>query len=379
MLLWLSIACTPAPGPAPHPLDGGWIDGALANPTAFTASLEPHRTGWVALHANDLAAAVEAGGPPGQLAARQQRAVEAALSRLSGVAWERAYVTWAQQVGIPDGSAIPVVAALSSLEHGASERADAWLARYTGRALAPLVEELRAGGLAAASDQTVLGACVVSHLAARESAEPLSACKTPLLTEGDHEFYDPLLFGTRSQQPVPEEPLENALLFGGRWSLTPNASLPESWAIPAEDDPDTVRERIRGLDVALADWQAAKEAAGVAGLSLLQELRLVSQYRGHALVAYASRLLDAGQPASARAAALMALDASHGRSISALNPPLLFVCLAEADLRLGRSREALDMLVPLKVAYPGIRGLQETIGDLVVLEGMTRLGDSKEN
>jgi hypothetical protein len=379
MLLWLSIACTEVPAPSSHPLDGGWVDAALMDPASFTASIAPHRSGWVSLHANDLSAAASAGGPPGQLAGLQQRELEEALSRLAGVAWERAYATWARQVGIPEGSAIPVVAALSSLDQGDPERAEAWLARYTGTALTPLVSELRAGGLSAASGQTALGACVAAHLSSRGSGEPLSGCRSPLLEEGSRRLYDPLIYRTRAHRLALERPASDALLFGGQWSVVPNAALPESWGIPAADEPDAVRDRIRGLDDLLAGWRAAKAAAGAPGLSLLQELRLVSLYRGHALAGYASRLLDAGQPRSARAAALMALDAGHGRRIGALNPPLLFAALADADLRLGRSREALDMLAPLKEVHPGILGLQETIGDLVVLEGMTRLGDSKEN
>ncbi|MEL6350094.1 MAG: hypothetical protein AAFV53_43745, partial [Myxococcota bacterium] len=76
---------------------------------------------------------------------------------------------------------------------------------------------------------------------------------------------------------------------------------------------------------------------------------------------------------------LMAMDMQGGRQIGALNPPGLFVLLAEANLRTGRSREALDMLDPLKEAYPEVKGLNETLGDLVVLEGLERIGDSKEN
>ena len=42
----------------------------------------------------------------------------------------------------------------------------------------------------------------------------------------------------------------------------------------------------------------------------------------------------------------------------------------------GHTQEALEYLAALQSAWPGIEGLDETIGDLVALEN---LGDSKEN
>jgi hypothetical protein len=166
------------------------------------------------------------------------------------------------------------------------------------------------------------------------------------------------------------------VVFSGRWSLqVPDPSLPETWAPPMSDDPSAVRDRIRALDVLLDAWR--QEQSDEAGL--ITDLKLVAGYRSRALVEYGGRLLDAGQPAGAQAAGLMALDAGSGRRIGALNPPGVFVLLAEASLRLGRSREALDMLEPLLGLHPEVLGIDETLGDLVVLDGMARLGDSKEN
>jgi len=62
-----------------------------------------------------------------------------------------------------------------------------------------------------------------------------------------------------------------------------------------------------------------------------------------------------------------------------LNPPTLFAVSAAANLRTGRTREALDALEVLVGAYPEIKGLDETVGDLAVLQGLDRAGDSREN
>jgi len=48
-------------------------------------------------------------------------------------------------------------------------------------------------------------------------------------------------------------------------------------------------------------------------------------------------------------------------------------------MRLGRTREALDVLVLLEGGYPEVAPLKELVGDLAVLQGLDRQGDSKEN
>jgi hypothetical protein len=53
--------------------------------------------------------------------------------------------------------------------------------------------------------------------------------------------------------------------------------------------------------------------------------------------------------------------------------------LIEAQLRTGHTREALDCIQPLLAAYPAATGLNEVLGDLAILQGLDRYGDSKEN
>ena len=58
---------------------------------------------------------------------------------------------------------------------------------------------------------------------------------------------------------------------------------------------------------------------------------------------------------------------------------LLFAVLATANLQTGHTREALDALQVLVGPWPEVTGLDELVGDLAVLEGIHRSGDSREN
>ena len=67
------------------------------------------------------------------------------------------------------------------------------------------------------------------------------------------------------------------------------------------------------------------------------------------------------------------------RDVGAANAPALYVLLAEARLKTGRTRQALDALEPLTARVPTVASAKELVGDLAVLESMGRVGDSKEN
>jgi hypothetical protein len=114
------------------------------------------------------------------------------------------------------------------------------------------------------------------------------------------------------------------------------------------------------------------------GRALVEDLQLVPLLRGRMLLAQARRALQAGHPRQAQALLLLARDLSHPRDISPLNPPLLYAMLAETHLRTGHTREALDALEVLVEAFPAVVGVDETVGDLAVLQGLDRRGDSKE-
>jgi hypothetical protein len=105
----------------------------------------------------------------------------------------------------------------------------------------------------------------------------------------------------------------------------------------------------------------------------------VQQYQSRVLLAWARQALDQNRPHEALAFAQIAIDVERSREITPVNAPGIFAVLAEADLRTGRTRESLDALEVLSSRFPEVEGLDETIGDLAILQGLDRHGDSKEN
>lgn len=384
-MLWLLLACTGAPPDSGEDtLPGGWIAAVLDAPSDFNALIESGpRAGWIALHANDLHGALHEGGAPAQRAEARMQALYADLDRLADVSWQATFETYEERVGLPAGSAIPLVVALSAYSHGDTARAEGWLDRLTPEApedVRAIADRLRAAGsLSDTGSETLLGTCVTTHATAAAAEAP--RCPEPLLTEGERVLYNPLIFRERATPAVDAPEGLAGALFGARWSVSAAARpvLPEDWQPGGADDADAARDRVRAADAALDAWVADQEAQAPEGLALLGELELVDVYRSRALAEMMRRYLDAGQPRSAQAVGLMALDAGAGMAVGATNPPELFAMLATADVMLGRSREALDMLQPLRERYPAVKGVRETLGDLVVLEGMGSVGDSKEN
>jgi len=387
MLLPLLLACAdPVPEDLDTDLERGWVASILREPDQFSATVDANRDGWIALHANNLDAAINAGGPPAVRAQHELEQLYVALSAMASHAWQEAAETWAARAGIPAGSALPLVAAFAALEGGDKEAARLWAEKLDESAPPEhqqLAAEIAAGDI---TDQTPLGACYRSHLAVRQGDAMSTDCPSPLVEEDGRTLHDPMVFATRAAQLRAPEAVAGlsgleATLFSARWpgSGSPPVALVDSFATGEHDDPDGLRQRVRAADALLARWEKQQRDAAPEGLSLLDELKLIEGYRSRALAEHGRQRLLAGQPRSAQAAALMALDAEAGRAVTALNPPVLFVVLADADVRTGRSREALDMLAPLADVTPEVSGLVETLGDLVVLEGMTRLGDSKEN
>jgi hypothetical protein len=423
-LLLFACASDPAPAPVDTALAGGWPALAASDPAALGALFDPQREGWIALHAGDWeAAAIRLEGAPRARALRHLAAVEGDLARLSALVWERTLSRWADQVGISTGSALPAVAALSRADAGDAAGAAAWLQRGGGytdpdvTALASaLASERAALDPAAALPSGVpgsLGGCVGRHQAVRSAAvDPGSSPELDALCpEGvlvreaatDHErvFYDPLVSHTRalvhtkqadaitateSAAPLPR------LLFTAAWTL-PDAearaggdalgptltALGLPWPPGPDDEVEPAREWVRALDARLDAWEAEQVAAATPeGQALYRDLQLVPVYRSRLLVEQTRRALQDGRPHQALAIAQRALDVEHARSVGPINPPELFALLAEANLRTGRTREAKDALAVLLPGWPWLRGLDETLGDLAVLEGIGRGGDSKE-
>jgi len=393
----------------------------VTQPADFATLVDgPARAGWIGLHGGDLIAASEhLEGAERARALTRLALLHEDLDRLSDLSVSRTYTLWETRSGLPEGSAIPVVAALQAYDSDDAEAGAAWLAKG-GAYGDPDVMALAASlskGFGPTGSESGPGACVDAHLAARAAGdfEPLERCGTPgLVSEegasGPRILRDPLVFQThalvyRAQieklTGQPSSPLAR-IIFSSSWSAADadaQASADPSGrtmgpggptldalglvrALPPEDDGEVewARQRVRDLDEALDGWQKpAADAASPDGASLLADLDLVGVYRSQVLVAWTREALLADRPHVALATAQLALDASSARRVGPRNTPELFALLAEANLRTGRTREALDSLQPLQSAFPLVHGLDETIGDLVILEGLGRLGDSKEN
>lgn len=362
------------------------------------------------------------------------------LAHTGDLAWERTFATWSEKSTLPKGSALSYVAGLAALEQEDKEVAEAWF-RLAAVASDPSV--VRAAELVGshvdpgqAIEGTELPALVLrynQHARVRSSGqldELLLHAHEPLVSEleerGDgrvleRRFYDPQLLRSvavayrvqaiqflGNEQPVlglaqpPEgaDPLA-ALLFGpvasakqlepeaqraveapGQLGASPAAlaALGLEPDLPAADDPDWARAQVRLLDTKLDAWAAkAREGASPDGQALLDDLQLVPIFRSRALLAMGRRALRADHPWQALTFAQQALDVENSRGITPVNHPGLRAIIIEAQLRTGHTREALDAIQPLLEAYPALTGLDEVLGDLAILQGLDRYGDSKEN
>jgi hypothetical protein len=427
--------CTGEPEPAAtHVLDGGWPQLVAQEPDRFASLLEhSSREGWIALHGGDLLGAQGAfeGHPLAQARALWAlSALHADLASLSELAFERTYHTWAERSGLPEGSAIPVLAALSALDADEPARARSWLARgssYTDADVSALAQSLGSEPTSLSiSEEASLagpGACVQAHLRARSmgDATALSPCSGPLVSEASdthsRELHDPLIHATLTQVyalqagRILEDPVNalsgrldvssshgalEVLLFSPWWApldaRSDNAPTTGTAGIgsptihelrlPAmeQDDIQAARSRVRKLDAELDTWLSTQQQATTGeGLALLNDLQLVPVYRSRVLLAWAREALEQGHPRAALATAQLALDVENSRAVSPRNPPGLFAVLAWSQLATGHTREALDALQPLIAPFPEVLGLNETIGDLAIIEGLSRMGDSKEH
>jgi hypothetical protein len=146
------------------------------------------------------------------------------------------------------------------------------------------------------------------------------------------------------------------------------------------DEAEDARAQVRLLDGFLDGWALARMPAfSEEGRAVLHDLGILPVYRAQVLLAKARTALMDGRPHQAAAFARMGLDLARPREIGPTNPAGLHVVLATALLETGRSREALDTLQVLAEAMPALEAIDSIVEDLVVLEGMGRVGDSKEN
>ena len=434
----MGITACPGEASSPAALPAlGWATDVVTDPASFQALMsESPRDGWTALHAyelRDAGTAFSGDGmgleePTGASLAGWTRAwlAEAALNddlqRLTGLASDQLFSTWAERGELPQGAAL--VATLAARCSGTD--ADRWTAslpedvRFLGTDDEPWARFTPTSALPEAEGlPRTVAARMAAHWAAHDgplAQVMLQASQTPLLeVESDgitRSWYDPCVHRTVADEAkarlgdpqarlaaLTEPKLANALfspwLDGrdldaqlqagvavdeiGASSTAIQAALGLPAPAPDTDDPQAAREEIRALDARLDAVRTALDArADADGAALLNQIGVVDRLRQEILVARARRDLRAGHHQRALATLQLARDVTD-RTIGPRNSPALMALLAEANLRAGRSREALDALQLLAGRRPEVLGLRELVGDLSVLQGLDRRGDSKEH
>ena len=368
--------------PLSEGLKDNWVSHSVGQPNNFSSVIGPERSHWVALHSGEYKSILEDEGASELVQFRAHSELAAfyhRLARISRFAWTSMGETWANKKGLNISTELHAFPQLA-LHSG-------WV--EPPQDLAPLGASLQAR-----ADET-LGLEIDALIA--HARKP-----THLSEDGRVKVYDPLvfqalasahranlgqtpdralgavLFSACPEGPVPidssDSPHGYTCLDQGLFSAL---SLPTT--LGEGDEAQVARELARDLDSKVDQWRVSlTEKARPDGKALLEDLNLVDIYRSRSLLALAEVSLDRDRPRQALALAQMSQDMSKPREISPLNPPLLFAILAEAQTRTGHTREALDYLEVLARAFPEVNGLDETVGDLAVLQGINRQGDSKE-
>ena len=378
MLLGLALsACDvaePTLAPPPNRLDEGWIDDIVRFPDNFTSRVAANRDGWIALHQNDWQAAAAGGGDPAARAHLELAEFYGILAVANAKAWSLLDERWSSR-GLSNAAIVTefrwAAAWTGPLHDALSER----LALGAGKERWTIHQQVRNGTLPAAAATSVAKVPVVTEVVdgtERRHHDPWTLATLAIVesqaaanvTPNDLELFSHTLLGSS--------------VDGNAISLPPVAGMADHGE-PAVVDADACRDRVRGLDTEIAAWET--QLAGSApteGRALLDDLRLVDSTRARALVSLAIEALELNRPGCALALSQLALDHESPRAISAVNSPTLFAVTAQAQLALGHSREALDAIEVLVPHYPAVAALDETIGTLVVLDGLDRRGESRE-
>lgn len=432
-LLLLPVACTGPTQPGasdvdggetwPHP-EGAWVTEVTRDPASFATLMEATgREGWIALHANRLEEAAQAfpGDDPRTVRSRARAqwslgVLQDDLARLTGVTAQELFTTWEKRGSVPEDSAAPAIAVLAELCYGGD--AATWDPERVAQAWDAVSVQL-----GPEADAPWLARAELHAQAHQGDLAPLVAVATQPLVVEDAEgfqrtFPDPCLHRTLSDVwlqraasslggtdwhaasawATPEAGVESRLF--APW-LTPEdlsanlkvashpgdvganlpslASLGVDWKTPTEDDFQLAREEVRELDAALEQWKRAlSRQATPEGKELLLDLSMTERFRQEFLTARARAAIRQGRHRTALSILELTRDVSAS-GVGPTNSPSLLALFAEAQLRLGHTREALDTLQVLSEAHPEVTGLKELAGDLAVLQGLDRQGDSKEN
>jgi hypothetical protein len=386
-MLFLSLlaACGEAPAPEASDVDGApaaWIEDLAREPARFGTLVDPARDRWTALHRNDLIAAAALDGPAADAApARRARAelaiLHAVLADANAVAWKRLAEGLARR-GTPDPAGVPAgtMAGLVGLAVRGS---------FVPMPDVPAAPPDASDGLHAPLPPGATLDIVRGHL-----AELSVRASRPVVSEGNARLWDPQVHASLSRAwsaaagTPPTAGSAEAELFSGHLALDVAFPVGTTPAARVADAPanevDPCEDAVRALDAAVDPWAASLAgSASDEGRALLHDLRLVEGARARRLADEGVAALRAGRHNCARAVASAAIDLADPRTVGPVNHPVLYATLAAADLRAGRTREALDALEVLRAGFPDVQGLDETVEALAVLEGMTRSGDSREN
>ncbi|HJN73147.1 MAG TPA: hypothetical protein QGF58_04340 [Myxococcota bacterium] len=406
MNLVAAIACyggEPAVERSASPMDGSWVGDVIGRPELFDETVSENRAAWVAYHRSDLPEALRIGGPAGQRAAEDLALLHADLGLVSSEAWSRTMRTWDDKGELPVDSAITWFAALAALETGDEEAARAWLeraanagdAQVRGAATALAARPVVDTPLPDATGNVLLEQ-FNANVGARVSGQPDGLGIDDAIwveAAGDHErgFHDPMrhwsLAAVHAHVEGPDEGLPSLLFSACLDAQTTDCAAQTAKALgvdptlEGEDDPERARQLVRSLDVALDGWVGELEGSiDDDGRALLEDLALVQRLRAEVLLGLSRQALAGDRPRQALAMAQLALDLENPREVGPVNLPGLYAVLATANLRTGHTREALDNLhvltgSPLDEAH----GVKEIVGDLAILQGLDRQGDSKEN
>ncbi len=412
----------------------GWVAEVVRNPASFGELVNEGRDGWVALHGHDYVAARRAfaGLPVGRFRAELAlTTLDHDVARVIGFGTRELFTAWKARGSLPEGPSAPLVAALGASCSG--EDPTAWATAVTEGPDLRVARHLAAGGdpFDAPASDTPVGRRLALHAAVRSGERPaadlVDAAAEPLIVEqaGDfrREFWDPCVAATLATRHLADAS-STATSLGGADTLSEaglGARLFAAWPTTADidlvvndpdrtdaerllalgtrstllarlghlppdegdegddnDEIDAARDWLRRLDGALDHWaDRLTRTADDDGRALLVDLGLVSRLRQEVVIVQAREAMRQGRFGQAWALLEQARDPSEG--LGPANAPALYALLAEAHLRLGRTREAMDAVQPLVEAYPWLEGTRETLGDWAVLQGLDRRGDSKEN
>lgn len=314
-----------------------WLQTLATHPDVFAALLEnSEKDGWIALHSHDypLAFRTFMGQTPESRIGKQRAAI--ALSQMYD-RWDRITRYAAQQYEQHHKAR----GALALSEAGKAT------IQKSKRCAAPPAEISNLKELATQPS-------VVDESASGTTIEWYDPCVYSYLTAkwGDHVQPD-------LQAPdASTEVLAATLFTGGKYNV---------YGTKAEESASEIRR----------EFSALISAASPEGRDILIDLDASQRFIQETLLQLASHQIANSAYHDALRTSQMTQDTSN--SLGPTNGPLLFTIQAEAQMYSGHTRDALHRIAPLTTSFPETKAMREWIGDLSVLKGLDRQGDSKEN